>query len=186
LRSRAALLKNEACEREYAEDRWEGRASFEKQASGIMTSKARTPKRHQTQAPHPLVAGRSAARRRLLLVLLTFGMAAGTWASFEFVVWNRLPAELVGKWVVQGGAQHGATFDFYRNGAMIGRINNREKLDLVHAQVAVEEDTLFITTQHPLTKKELTKKQTIKTLDAAHLVLQDEHGNVFRIERASD
>ena len=152
-----------------------------------MTSKISKQNQHrQSQSPLSANTPASGRGRRLLLVLLAAGIAAGTWAFFEFVVWNKLPAELVGKWVVQGGEQDGATFDFYRNGSMVGRINNRGKMDIVEADVAVEGNTLFITTQHPLTKAELTKKQTIKTLDATRLVLQDEQNHVFRMERASD
>jgi uncharacterized protein (TIGR03066 family) len=160
--------------------------SFEKCAGCIMSSKARTPKCPQAQTPRPAVAGRSVARRRLLLVLLALGIASGTWALFEFVVWNRLPAELVGKWVVQGGEQDGATFDFHRNGTMVGRINVRGNEGIINAQAAVEGDALLITTQNPTTKRGETKKQTIKTLNATDLVLQDEQKNVFRMERASD
>jgi uncharacterized protein (TIGR03066 family) len=112
--------------------------------------------------------------------------AGGTWAVMEFVVWNKLPPELVGKWVVQGGEQDGATFDFYRNGTMVGRINNRGMEGVIDARVAVEGESLFITTQNPRTKGDETKTHTIKTLNGQQLVLQDQQGTVFRMERAGD
>ena len=104
----------------------------------------------------------------------------------EFVVWNKLPGNLVGKWVVQGGDQDGATFDFFRNGTMVGRINMGGNLHIIDAQVACEGDTLFITTQNPMTKRAETKQQTIKILNAKELVLQDEQRKLFRMERASE
>ena len=106
--------------------------------------------------------------------------------DLEFVVWNKLPPELVGKWVVQGGEQDGATFDFYRSGAMVGRINLRGKEGIINAQAAVDGDVLLITTQNPQTRRDETKKQTIKTLSATQLVLQDDQGNRFRMERADN
>jgi uncharacterized protein (TIGR03066 family) len=129
---------------------------------------------------------RSSWSHSALLVICLLVAAGGTWAFLEFVVWNKLPAELVGKWVVQGGEQDGATFDFYRSGAMVGRINVRGKEGIINAHVAVDGDVLLITTQNPSTRRDETKKQTIKTLSATELVLQDEQGNRFRMERADD
>src|SRR5262249_39734810 len=70
--------------------------------------------------------------------------ALGPWLFLEFVVWNRLPAGLVGKWVVQGGEQNGATFDFYRGGTLQGRLNFGGKEALLNASVAVEGERLLV------------------------------------------
>lgn len=121
--------------------------------------------------------------RYLMLVACLVFAAGATWAFMEFVVWNRLPSELVGKWVVVEGEQQGATLDFHRNGKMIGRFDNRGNLSIVDAQVAVEGDTLWVTTFHPTTKVEMKKKQIIQTLDAKELVLQDQKKRVLRLER---
>ena len=118
----------------------------------------------------------------LVLCLLVAG--SGTWAIMEFVVWNKLPSALVGKWVVVGGEQDGATFDFFRNGTMQGRINMGGNEGIINAHVAVEENTLFITTHNPRNGREETKKHVIQTLNARELVLQDDRNNTFRMERA--
>ena len=123
-------------------------------------------------------------KRSAVLALCLVLAGATTWAVLEFVVWNKLPGELVGKWVVRGGEQDGATFDFYRNGTMLGRINMGGNEGIIKARVGVEGDTLFITTQNPRTKNDETKKQIIKTLTAKELVLQDDQNYVFRMERA--
>lgn len=112
--------------------------------------------------------------------------AGSSWAVMEMVVWNTLPGDLVGKWVVQGGDQDGATFDFFRNGTMVGRINMRGQEGIVNARVAVEEDQLLLTTQNPMTRSEETRRQTIRSLSATNLVLQDEHGNRYYMERVKD
>jgi len=39
----------------------------------------------------------------LFFGLILLLVAGGTWAVFEFVVWNKLPGELVGKWVAAPG-----------------------------------------------------------------------------------
>ncbi len=134
-------------------------------------------------APEPAAASSSFVPLVLLGVCL-LGAAGGTWAFFEFFVFSKVPSELVGKWVVQGGEQDGATFDFYRNGGMVGRINMAGKEGIVNARVAVEGDNLLITTQNPRTGREETKTQRIKTLTANELVLEDERRQVFRMTRA--
>src|SRR5689334_3042470 len=68
----------------------------------------------------------------LAIAFLLF--VGGTWALFEFVIWNNIPAELVGKWEVADGPQEGATFDFYSSGKMIGHINQGGNLAVVNAQ----------------------------------------------------
>ena len=149
-------------------------------------SKQRWKKNHTQPNPAAAHARPTSWKRLAALGLCLLLAAGGTWAFMEFVVWNKLPPELVGKWVVQGGEQDGATFDFYRNGTMVGRINNRGMEGVIDARVAVDGELLLITTQNPRTKGDETKKHTIKTLNGQQLVLQDEQGNVFRMERAGD
>lgn len=110
--------------------------------------------------------------------------AAATWAVFEYVVWNRLPALLVGKWVVEGGDQDGATFDFLRDGRMVGRINVQGKQGVINARVKVEGVTLFATTRNPTTGQDETRTQIIKSLTNRALVLQDDRGNLLSMVRA--
>lgn len=128
--------------------------------------------------------GASWLPRWLLLGFCLLLAAGGTWALMEFVVLGKVPPDLIGKWVVEGGEQDGATFDFYRDGTMVGRLNKRGNFDLVKARVAVEGDTLLITTQHPVTKSELVKKQTITSLNAIELTLRDDRGKILRMTRA--
>lgn len=144
-----------------------------------MASKTKPHNHRQTEEPPHAGLG-----RRFLLVLLAVGVAAGTWAFFEFVVWNRLPPDLVGKWVVQGGEQDGATFDFFRNGTMVGRINVHGKEGIINAQVRVEGNTLHSTTTNPNTGAAETRTQTIESLTNTALVLQDDRGQRLIMERA--
>jgi hypothetical protein len=102
----------------------------------------------------------------------------------EFVVWNKLPSDLVGKWIATG--KQVATLEFSRNGTMVGRFNVEGKLHVVEARVAVENQTLFITTRDTQGKNELTKKQTIKSLNSNELVLQDELKIITRFQRAGE
>jgi len=130
-------------------------------------------------------AAQSSKKQLALLAFCLVVACAGTLAIMEYVVWSRLPSALVGKWVVVGGDQDGATFDFYPNGAMEGHINVNGNEHVIKADVAVEEDTLIITTKHPRTGQVDVKTQTIKTLNARELVLQDEKKSVFRMQRAN-
>ncbi len=119
-----------------------------------------------------------------LLVLCMVLAAGATWAVLEFAGWSRIPHALVGKWVVEGGEQDGATFDFHRDGTMIGRINLNGKEGIIKARVRADGDQLFITTQNPNTGRDDTRAQTIKTLTRTELVLEDSQGRAFRMKRA--
>jgi hypothetical protein len=122
--------------------------------------------------------------RIVVLALCLLLAAAGTWAVMEFVVWNKLPSDLVGKWIATG--KQVATLEFSRNGTMVGRFNVEGKLHVVEARVAVENQTLFITTRDTQGKNELTTKQTIKSLNSNELVLQDELKIITRFQRAGE
>jgi uncharacterized protein (TIGR03066 family) len=117
-------------------------------------------------------------------LLLMGTAAAASWAIAEFVVFNRLPSNLVGKWVVDGGEQDGATFDFFRNGTMEGRINVNGNEHRIDAWVRVEGDKLLSTTRNPNTGQDETRPQEIKVLTQTHLVLQDSHGQQLHLSRA--
>src|SRR5262249_9061141 len=73
-----------------------------------------------------------------ILLLALLASAAAAWAAMEFVVWNKLPAPLVGKWVVRGGEQDGARFEFRRGGTMSGIVNVNELVQTFEANVRVE------------------------------------------------
>jgi uncharacterized protein (TIGR03066 family) len=144
-------------------------------------------KRHNQKAPSVQPSGgvRPSWPRRLLLALCLLLAAGGSWALFEFVIWSRVPAALVGKWVVEEGEQEGATFDFSRNGTMIGHINVQGEVHIVKARVRVEGDLLLSTTQRPTTGEELTRAQRIQKLTARELVLEDDRGQLLKMTRAN-
>ncbi len=132
----------------------------------------------------PSTAGPLSAKRAALLGICLLLSGGGTWAVMEFVVWNTTPPELVGKWVVTHGPQEGATFDFHRNSTMIGRVNQDGKLGIVNARIHVEDDKIYATTKNPRTGQDTTLVQTIRTLTARNLVIEDEQGNRTFMERA--
>jgi uncharacterized protein (TIGR03066 family) len=134
--------------------------------------------------PQPATSGASPWRWAIPVLCLVVA-AASTWAAFEFVILTKLPRELLGKWVVVGGDQDGATFDFYRNGTMRGRINVRGREGLIDARVKVEDKVLYSTTTNPSGIEE-TRTQTIVTLTEKDLVLQDDRGQLLRLERAAE
>ena len=113
--------------------------------------------------------------------------AGGTWAFFEFVVWNRLPAELVGKWAVVQGPQEyqEAVFEFHRNGRMIGHVNDKEMVGIIKAEVRVEGDKIYSTTRHSQTGREHVSVQTIKSLTSQELVVVDDRGQVIKMARVN-
>src|SRR5208337_4948110 len=84
------------------------------------------------------VPARGSLMRRLVLGSVLLLAAAGTWAFFEFVVWNKVPSELVGKWVVTNGPDEGGTIDFYRNGTMVATVNQGGYQGIINATIRVE------------------------------------------------
>lgn len=138
---------------------------------------------HRSTPADPTPA-RMSRRRWALLGLCLVLACGGTWAFAEFVVWNRIPSELVGKWVVTHGDQEGATFDFYRGGQMVGRVNQGGQLGIVSATIRVEGKTILATTRHPQTGEELTVAQKIRTLTATTLVVEDDKGRILNMVRA--
>lgn len=118
----------------------------------------------------------------LLAVLLTAG---ATWAAFEFFVFSSLPREIVGKWVVEGGPQDGATFDFARNGTLEAHFNHKGMDQVLKGKAAVEDRRLLITTQNPHTQQDETRACVIRELTERTLVVEFPGGEVFKLTRAS-
>ena len=122
--------------------------------------------------------------RRVLLGAMLIVVAAGVWGLFEFVIWNNIPAELVGKWEIMEGPDEGGTVDFYRNGSMVAHVNRAGMLGITEARIRVDEKKIHVTTRRRETGEELTRVQTIKLLEGDRLVLQDEKGNLLKLRRA--
>jgi uncharacterized protein (TIGR03066 family) len=134
--------------------------------------------------PNPAPAGIASRWKWLLLGLAALLAFAGTWWVCERFVWARVPSELVGKWVVTEGPQEGATFDFYRGGTMVGTVNAGGKEATIDARVRVEGKMIYSTTTNPHTGRDETRVLTIRTLTARQLVVEDQQGQVLKMERA--
>jgi hypothetical protein len=116
-----------------------------------------------------------------LCVILAGGM---TWGAFEFVIWSKLPPELVGQWVVVGGPQDGATFDFSRNGSLEAHFNHMGSDQVLQGKVTVVDNTMRITTRNPHNGQDDTKTCRIKELTERTLLVEFPNGEVFRMARA--
>ncbi len=149
-----------------------------------MKSKEKHQKKNQLKTPPRPVPVSGSWKRRFFLALVMLLAAGSVWALFEFVVWNTLPAELVGKWVVTEGPDEGGTIDFYRNGTMVAKVNLAGKLGIIEAKIRLEEKKIIATLKNQYTGEEGTRIQTIKVLDDKRLVLEDERGNLIKMERA--
>jgi hypothetical protein len=116
-----------------------------------------------------------------LCVLLAGG---GSWAVFEFFIWAKLPPALVGKWIVHGGPQDGAIFDFSRRGSLEAHLHDHGMDRPLYASVAVEDKNMFVTTRNPHTKQNETRTCSIRELTATSLIVEFEKGEVYKMERA--
>lgn len=141
--------------------------------------------RRPSKNPPPSAAAQGTLKRRLLAIAVAALAAVGVWALFEFVVWNRVPAALVDKWVVMGGPDNGALIDISRNGTMVTTVNKGADEASMTATIRINGDKMTITSQHLQTGALGTRVQTFKLLDPTRLVLQDERGVSIRLERAA-
>ncbi len=140
----------------------------------------------RTPRAEPLPASGGGSTKLVLLLLGTFLLVfGGVWAFCEFVLWNKIPAELVGKWVVLRGPDEGGTIDFYRGGSMVAKVNQGGYEGTIGATIRVEENRIHVTTKNQKTGEVGTRVQTIKSLDRSRLVLQDERGVSIELERAN-
>jgi uncharacterized protein (TIGR03066 family) len=156
------------------------------------TTKARRRERHvrmsaaASDRPTPPSERTGSWRRWLVLALVGVAALGGSWAFCELVLWNRLPAALVGKWVVVEGPREyeAATFDFFRGGAMKATVNVQGNAFVINATVRVEGNTIYSTSRRPQTGEETTHALTIRTLNERELVVEDEQGKIMRLWRA--
>ena len=124
-------------------------------------------KSHKTPPAKKQVATppRGSGLKKWLVVLLVVAVVAGaSFAAFAFVLPDRVPPELVGKWRVVDGPMDGMTLEFQRNGAMIGRANVEGTERLLEGTADVRDGTLRTTTINSFTNRAETGTQTIVTL----------------------
>jgi hypothetical protein len=144
-----------------------------------------------TAVPRPSTKPAPSSRWRGPMFLLGVTVAAAvTWAATSAMVhwvwnpWSPIPPELVGKWVVEGGPQDGATFDFNRTGSMKANLNGQGVTGIMNGTVAVEDKSLLVTTQNPYTKENETRSAIIRELTAYSLVVEFDKNEVLRMARA--
>jgi len=149
----------------------------------IKAKKNHVPPKPAPQLPQP--PSRFSPMRFGILVLVMLVTGGATWAVMEYVVWNNLPSELVGKWEVTQGPPEfeEAVFDFYRSGKMVGHLNDRGNLRVMNGEVRVEEKKFTITTRRPSTGEEHVTVQTIRTLNDSQFVLVDDKGRSLKMKR---
>jgi hypothetical protein len=124
--------------------------------------------------------------RITLCLILPLGLllaVVGTWAVLEFVLWNQVPAALVGTWQVTEGPMAGGTFTFSRRGTVAIHAHGEGTNFAVNARVVVAGKVLLTVSQDPQTGQEQTRKSTIQELTASSLVLRLENGEVLRMAR---
>jgi uncharacterized protein (TIGR03066 family) len=131
----------------------------------------------------PASKTKSEWKRRLALVVVMLLAAGSAWAFFEFVIWNELPSEVVGKWEIADGPHTGDTFEFYRNGSMVGTIYPNGKEGKINARVKLDGKKLFFTSNSQETGQVTTQVQAIRTLTSRQMVMEDEQGQVLKMER---
>ena len=115
-----------------------------------------------------------------LCLVLAFG---GTLAFCEYFVFSKIPTELVGQWVIQGGPQHGATFDFSRRGTLEAHLNGQGFDHPLNGTIAVEDKEMRITTRNPHTNLDETRTCIIRELTAESLIVEFDKNETFKMVR---
>jgi uncharacterized protein (TIGR03066 family) len=149
------------------------------------TKSKKQPQKHVPAIPPAKGAGGNGLRMWCILAVALLITAGATLAIMEYVVWNKLPSELVGRWeVVHGPDEYKeAVFEFHRSGKLIGHLNHNGNLQMMKADVRVEADKLFITTRRQSTGEVHVSVQTITKLNERHLVVMDEVGRDMKLAR---
>jgi len=148
-----------------------------------MRSKTKQQRKNKHEKPTPQTPPGIFRRSYLIMAVGMLAAGVGTWALFEYVIWNPIPSELLGKWIVTEGPDEGGTIDFYRGGTMVAHVNLNGKLGIIEAKVRVEDGKIIATLRNELTGEMGTRVQTIKQLDRWRLVLEDERGNRIYLKR---
>jgi uncharacterized protein (TIGR03066 family) len=124
------------------------------------------------------------ASRRWLVWLLAgcclVGAGLATYYLVDYVLWPRIPRELVGKWQVSGGPQNGVILEFQANGAFQATLMEGIKGGVVFARAEVDGHLLHIVSENRETGQQITKTHTIKKLTENELYLEDPTGSVIR------
>jgi hypothetical protein len=148
---------------------------------------ARLKRQKQTQQPPATPfrsrGGKVPLRRWALLALCLVLAAGGTWGVLRYFVWNKVSSELVGTWEVTEGPMAGGTFAFSRDGSLAIHADAQGTNYDVKARATVVGKFLVTTSQDPQSGQEQTRKNTIRELTAASLVLELEGGQVLRMVR---
>jgi hypothetical protein len=101
----------------------------------------------------------------------------------DFVLWPRIPSELVGAWRSQGGEVGEVTLEFQPNGAFMAYTMVNGKKGGTLATAGVEDKLLHIKSTNPRTGKEETKTHVIRSLTESELTLEDPTGVVSKFVR---
>ena len=133
-------------------------------------------------------ARRFGFRRRVVLLALGSLVLAGcgTWAVLELVVWNRLPHELIGKWIVVEGQMEGTTMEFRRDGSLLARRPEGDWETVLKAQVTVEDRTMVVKSQNNRTGQEEIAIHFIRALGQSEMVLEDERGQRLKLHHVTE
>jgi uncharacterized protein (TIGR03066 family) len=149
---------------------------------------AKLKRRKQRQNPDAVPGHRAAAGAWGVprWAWLAFGLllaGGGTLAVLEFFIWNRLPEELVGTWVVQEGPMAGGTFAFSRDGTLKSHVKNQGTSSTLAGHVTLDGKTLRMTTHNAATGEDETHASYIRELTATSLVVELEKGDVLKMVR---
>jgi uncharacterized protein (TIGR03066 family) len=146
------------------------------------TRKAKQTPSPQAKPPKPSDGNAGTRRKWIIMVAAAVVVAAALFAVFEFLLPDRIPPELVGRWQVVEGDWAGMTLEFKRNGAMTGRpLGAQDRL--VEGHASVEGKLLWTTTTNPFTGREETGTQKILTLTGTELVTEDSKGTRITMKR---
>jgi uncharacterized protein (TIGR03066 family) len=127
--------------------------------------------------------GKSTLRRWAWAGLCLLVAAAGTLAVLEFVIWNKVPPALVGKWQIEEGPHYSGTFEFSRTGQMTVHLRNHKNDFHWKSRVGVDGKTIRSTTVNAQTREEETHESTILELTAHSMILELENGEVLKMAR---
>ena len=124
-----------------------------------------------------------------LLIVVGAFTALVTYGLLDYVILRKLPAEILGRWVIKkhdtSPDLNGSTVEFFRNGSVIMKPPGGNE---VPCSARVEHDTLLFTMPNfDPTKpyKSITTPHLVLKLSETEIELEDADGSVMILERAT-
>jgi uncharacterized protein (TIGR03066 family) len=142
------------------------------QSAEFVVKKHRQSLSHSTKNA-PAQTPRRSMRRWLAAGALFLIAGGAAYLATSWLLRTTLPDDIVGEWRIEGGEMNGSRVSYARDGTFKTLVTVEGKEVEVKATVQKDGDTLRYTIVFPDTGKVMTRTQTIKSLTASEIIVEE-------------